>query len=53
MRIAMIVTGGLHPSGTEQVVPSWLALFERLARSHEIHGARPSNASRARYTVGT
>ncbi len=37
MKIAMVVTGGLHPSGTEQVVPSWLALFERLAKSHEIH----------------
>lgn len=37
MRIAIVVTGGLHPSGTEQVVPSWLALFERLAKSHEIH----------------
>ena len=37
MKIAMVVTGGLHPSGTEQVVPSWLALFERLARKHEIH----------------
>ncbi len=37
MRIAVVVPGGLHPSGTEQVVPSWLALFERLAKSHEIH----------------
>jgi glycosyltransferase involved in cell wall biosynthesis len=37
MKIAMVVTGGLHPSGTEQVVPSLLALFERLARSHEVH----------------
>lgn len=37
MKIALVVTGGLHPTGEEQVVPSWLALFERLARSHEIH----------------
>lgn len=37
MKIAIVVTGGLHPSGEEQVVPSWLALFERLAKSHEIH----------------
>jgi glycosyltransferase involved in cell wall biosynthesis len=37
MKIAMVVTGGLHPSGTEQVVPSWLALFERLATKHEVH----------------
>lgn len=37
MKIAMVVTGGLHPSGREQVVPSWLALFSRLARTHEVH----------------
>lgn len=37
MKIAIVVPGGLHPSGAEQVVPSWLALFERLAASHEIH----------------
>ena len=37
MKIAIVVPGGLHPSGQEQVVPSWLALFERLAPSHEIH----------------
>jgi glycosyltransferase involved in cell wall biosynthesis len=37
MKIAMVVTGGLHPSGTEQVVPSWLALFERLGRKHDVH----------------
>lgn len=37
MRLAMVVAGGLHPSGREQVVPSLLALFERLARSHEVH----------------
>jgi glycosyltransferase involved in cell wall biosynthesis len=37
MRIAVVVTGGLHPSGREQVVPSWLALLSRLASRHEIH----------------
>ena len=37
MRIAMVVTGGLHPSGRQQVVPSLLALFSRLARDHEVH----------------
>ncbi|MBY0494830.1 MAG: glycosyltransferase family 4 protein [Cyanobacteria bacterium] len=37
MKIAVAVPGGLHPSGQEQVVPSWLALFERLAQSHELH----------------
>jgi glycosyltransferase involved in cell wall biosynthesis len=37
MKIAIVVTGGLHPSGTEQIVPSWLAVFERLAQAHELH----------------
>ena len=37
MKIAMVIAGGLHPSAEEQLVPSWLALFERLAKSHEIH----------------
>ena len=37
MKIAVIVTGGLHPSGREQVVPSWLELFSTLATEHEIH----------------
>ena len=37
MKIAIVVPGGLHPSGVEQVVPSWLALFERLAAAHDIH----------------
>ena len=37
MKIAVMVPGGLHPSGQEQVAPAWLALFERLARSHEVH----------------
>jgi len=37
MKIAVVVPGGLHPSGQQQVVPSWLALLERLAKSHTIH----------------
>jgi glycosyltransferase involved in cell wall biosynthesis len=37
MKIAVVVTGGLHPSGVEQVVPSWLELFGSLAGEHEIH----------------
>lgn len=37
MRIALIVPGGLHPSGREQVVPAWLWLIERLAADHEVH----------------
>jgi glycosyltransferase involved in cell wall biosynthesis len=37
MRIAVLVLGGLHPSGREQVVPSLLALFSELAKRHHIH----------------
>ena len=37
MKIAVVVVGGLHPSGREQVVPSWLTLFSELATSHEVH----------------
>jgi glycosyltransferase involved in cell wall biosynthesis len=37
MKIAVVVTGGLHPSGREQVVPSWLTLFAALADDHDIH----------------
>lgn len=37
MKIAMVVLGGLHPSGTVEIVPSWLALFGQLARSHDVH----------------
>lgn len=57
MKIAMVVPGGLHPSGQEQVVPSWLALFERLARSHDIHAfalkhlAKPQSYSLRGFTV--
>ncbi len=37
MRIALVVTGGLHPSGTEQVIPALLWFIERLARTHDVH----------------
>lgn len=37
MKIALVVPGGLHPSGRNEIVPAWLALFERLAKSHELH----------------
>jgi glycosyltransferase involved in cell wall biosynthesis len=57
MKIAIVVPGGLHPSGRDQVVPSWLALFERLARSHDIHAfslkhlERPQSYSLRGFTV--
>jgi glycosyltransferase involved in cell wall biosynthesis len=37
VKIAIVVTGGLHASGREQVMPGWLWLIERLARMHEVH----------------
>ena len=37
MKIALVVTGGLHPSGTAQVIPALLWLVERLARVHTVH----------------
>lgn len=37
MKLAIVVPGGLHPSGVEQIVPSWVALFSALAANHEIH----------------
>lgn len=37
MKIAIVVPGGVHPSGEKEIVPSWLALFERLAKDHELH----------------
>ena len=32
-----MVTGGLHPSGTTQVIPALLWFIERLARAHDVH----------------
>jgi glycosyltransferase involved in cell wall biosynthesis len=52
MKIAVVVVGGLHPSGREQVVPSWLALFSELATSHEIHAFALRHLPQARtYTL--
>lgn len=36
MRIAVVLTGGLHPSGREQVVPVYLQLLAELARRHDV-----------------
>jgi len=57
MKLAIVVPGGLHPSGRDQIVPSWLALFERLAQSHDIHAfalkhlAQPQTYSLSGFTV--
>ena len=37
MKVAFVVTGGLHPSGRDEIVPLWVSLIERLARVHEVH----------------
>ena len=37
MKIAILVAGGLHPSGREQVVPSLLTIFSELAKHHDVH----------------
>lgn len=37
MKLAFVLTGGLHPSGRQEVIPAWLALLERLAARHEVH----------------
>lgn len=47
MKIAMVVLGGLHPSGDREVVPSLLALFAELARAHEIHAFALRHLDRA------
>ena len=36
MKIAIVIPGGLHPSGEQEIVPSWLELFERLAKKHRL-----------------
>jgi glycosyltransferase involved in cell wall biosynthesis len=36
MRIAIVVAGGVDRSGREHVIPTLLALIERLARRHEV-----------------
>jgi glycosyltransferase involved in cell wall biosynthesis len=37
MKVGLVVTGGLDPSGRERVTPALLWLVERLARRHELH----------------
>jgi glycosyltransferase involved in cell wall biosynthesis len=37
VRIAIVVTGGLHPSGTREIIPLLLGLVDRLARAHDVH----------------
>jgi glycosyltransferase involved in cell wall biosynthesis len=37
VRVALVVTGGLHPSGKREVIPLLLGLVERLARTHVVH----------------
>jgi glycosyltransferase involved in cell wall biosynthesis len=37
MKIALVITGGLHPSGREQIIPALLTFVARLAESHDVH----------------
>lgn len=37
MKIALVVAGGLHKSGREQIIPALLAFVERLAQANEVH----------------
>jgi glycosyltransferase involved in cell wall biosynthesis len=37
MRVAVVMTGGLHPSGREQIIPSYLGLFSAMSRRHPVH----------------
>jgi glycosyltransferase involved in cell wall biosynthesis len=37
MKVALIVPGGVDPSGEYRVIPALLALIERLARAHDLH----------------
>lgn len=37
MKVAMILPGGVDRTGVERVIPSRLALIERVARVHELH----------------
>ena len=47
MRVALIVPGGVDPSGTHRVIPCLLWLVERLARNHEVHVFALYQTSRA------
>ena len=37
MKLAVVLPGGVDRSGEARVIPAFLALIERLARSHEVH----------------
>ena len=37
MKVALVVTGGFHPGGTQQVIPLLVTLADRLGRHHDVH----------------
>ncbi|UPG95189.1 glycosyltransferase [Luteibacter aegosomatissinici] len=37
MKLGIILPGGVDRSGEERVIPAFLALIERLARTHDVH----------------
>ncbi len=56
-KLAFVVKGGLHPSGREQVMPLWLALFEALGQRYDVHAfsirhlGKPSTYRLSGFTV--
>jgi glycosyltransferase involved in cell wall biosynthesis len=54
MRIALVVRGGLHPSGREQVMPTLLAFVRALSIDHEVHAFALRHLPRPQaYALGT
>jgi glycosyltransferase involved in cell wall biosynthesis len=47
MRIALVVPGGVDPSGEYRVIPALLALIARLARHNDVHVIALSQQNRA------
>lgn len=52
MRVAVIVPGGVDPSGTHRVIPCLLWLLERISEAHDVHVFAMRGHPRARsYTL--
>lgn len=51
MKVAVLVPGGLDPSGTHRVIPALLALIERLARAADVHAFAFAPATNQRYEL--
>jgi glycosyltransferase involved in cell wall biosynthesis len=51
MRIALIIPGGVDPSGRERVIPALLSLIKRLARRHQVLVASLAPATPGSYQL--